>query len=268
MYKISHDPKSVILNQIGQVQQAVFLTSLQLCGGTGMILQEYNCEQAKVAVDNIGPSSTVRSSVSPYEANVADKTFDEHLRKFISEASPLADDEERERRETTLESLTQIWKAWVYETCIAKGKPEEIARAAGGTVLTSGSFKLGVEGRGTDIDAICVAPMYITRDDFFGSMAEKLQAHPKVSNFNGIATARVPVLTFYFDGIDIDFLLAVLNVPSVPHDLNVDDDKYLVGVDEATQITLNGPRCTNLQIKLMQAADNYDAFLVCLRCVR
>jgi poly(A) polymerase len=61
----------------------------------------------------------------------------------------------------------------------------------------------------------------------------------------------VPILTFHFDEVDIDFLLAVLNLPSVPNDLNVDDDKYLVGVDEATQITLNGPRCTNLQVQVV-----------------
>jgi poly(A) polymerase len=122
-------------------------------------MQELNCDQAKEYVDNIGPCQWIRASVSPYEENAQDKQLDESLQDFIKEASPLADDEERERREMTLESLTQIWKAWVYETCIAKGKPPEIARAAGGTVLTSGSFKLGVEARGTDIDAICVAPM-------------------------------------------------------------------------------------------------------------
>lgn len=42
------------------------------------------------------------------------------------------------------------------QVCLQKGVPEDIAADAGGQILVSGSYRLGVNEPGADIDTICV----------------------------------------------------------------------------------------------------------------
>lgn len=69
-----------------------------------------------------------------------------------------------------LSSLAAIFEDWVRSVCLSKGLSPEAAAAAGGALFTSGSYRLGVNERGMDIDTICVAPRSVTREDFFFSL--------------------------------------------------------------------------------------------------
>jgi poly(A) polymerase len=138
---------------------------------------------------------------------------------------------------------------------------------------------------GADIDTILVAPNMCTRQDFFGavleeredgtvvrdpeSLAERIRAHPDVTNFVPVEGAMIPLLTFDWEGVNIDLLFARLNSASVPASLDIDNDVVLDGVDSATEKSLNGPRVTNLIAALVSGTpERYNNFLTVVRCVR
>ena len=142
------------------------------------------------------------------------------------------------------------------------------------------------------VDTIAVAPNFCTREDFFGSgytppnkiddddedatpqrdpnsLAERIRNHPDVSNFVPIENTAVPILTFDWEGINIDLLFARLSTPSVPRNFDIDNDLVLSGVDSATEKSLNGPRVTNLIAALMSGTtERYQTFLSVVRLVR
>lgn len=47
---------------------------------------------------------------------------------------------------------------WVIDSALEAGMSEEAAKAAGGKIYTSGSYRLRIHEPNSDIDAICVAP--------------------------------------------------------------------------------------------------------------
>ncbi|KAL0589657.1 hypothetical protein ABG067_002206 [Albugo candida] len=187
------------------------------------------------------------------------------LKDFMSKHFPTENGVNITRRSLILAELRTIFRDWVKQVCIKKGVPEEIAADAGGLILVSGSYRLGVNEPGADIDTICVAPQQITREDFFTSLKKIFMQHSKVTNLNAIEGAVVPLLTFDYEEINIDLQIAILPRNTIPEDLNILNDQILVGVDAATEKSLNGPRVTELMIKL---TPNRDSFISVLRIVR
>ncbi len=161
---------------------------------------------------------------------------------------------------------------------------------AGGQLYTSGSYRLGIHEPGADIDTILVAPSVCTREDFFGSgyippdydgesdltnvrdpnsLAERIKSHPDVTNFVPVEGAVVPILTFDWEGVNIDLLFARLNTSSIPRNFDINDDAVLDGVDSATEKSLNGPRTTNLIAAMVSGTpERYEVFKKVVRCVR
>ena len=214
------------------------------------------------------PQRTLRPANNPI--SMAPPTADElvcseKLERYMAAASPQESSEEQNKRQQILYKITNLFRDWVKSECLAKGFAPEVAERAGGLVLTSGSYRLGLNEKGMDIDTICVAPQMVTREDFFNSLKVILEDHDSVENLVSADTAAVPIITFDFDGINIDLLFAQLPLDAVPEDMDVNDDAILRGVDPATEKSLNGPRVTNLVEKLVP---NFDSFRGLLRCVR
>jgi poly(A) polymerase len=176
-------------------------------------------------------------------------------------------------------------REWIKSVCKKRGLSKEVVESAGGQLFTSGSYRLGVHEPGADIDTILVVPNVCTKADFFGtlpaddangeqhhdpdSLAERIKRHPDVTNFVPVEGAAVPLLTFDWEGINIDLLFARLNTASVPADFDIDNDAVLDGVDSATEKSLNGPRVTNLIAALVSGTkERYQTFLTVVRCVR
>ncbi|KAE8998783.1 hypothetical protein PF010_g17195 [Phytophthora fragariae] len=187
------------------------------------------------------------------------------LQSFMDAHFPTESDANITRRSLILAELRSIFRLWVKRVCMDKGVPEDMAADAGGQILVSGSYRLGVNEPGADIDTICVAPRHVTREDFFSSLKDIFLQHPKVSNLVAIEGAIVPILTFDYEEINIDLQIAILPRNSIPENLNILDDHVLVGVDPATEKSLNGPRVTELMIKL---TPNRESFISVLRIVR
>lgn len=197
-----------------------------------------------------------------------DLQIDATLSDYMDIHMKLETDEEMERRSMVLIKVGKIFKGWVVEvgTKVLK-MPEEDVKAAGGELFVSGSHKLGVREPGADIDTICVAPNFCTREHFFSTLKDQFMNHPDVTEFSAAETARVPIMSFDFEGVSIDLLFARLADNIVPAKLDILDDKILSGIDEATEKSLNGPRVT-LMIYELVGKEMYPKFLIVLRCIR
>jgi poly(A) polymerase len=209
--------------------------------------------------------------------------FNATLLVYCSDHIPQETKEGIQLRERVLNRMGALCREWIKSVCLEKGLPIEVADSAGGQLFTSGSYRLGVHEPGADIDTILVAPSVCRRVDFFGtanvteenpqrdpsSLAERIKAHPDVTNFVPVEGAAVPLLTFDWEGINIDLLFARLSSNAVPSDFDVDNDAVLDGVDSATEKSLNGPRVTNLIASFVSGTpERYQSFLTVVRCVR
>ncbi|KAF0699908.1 Aste57867_9548 [Aphanomyces stellatus] len=194
-----------------------------------------------------------------------DLELSQKLLAYMEKHFPTETEKNIQRRTIILGELRSIFRAWVKDVCIQRGVLEEIANEAGGIILVSGSYRLGVNEPGADIDTICVAPKFVTREDFFSSLKDILLKNSKVTNLVSIEGATVPIMTFDYQEINIDLQIAILDRSSIPDDINVLDDNILAGVDTPTEKSLNGPRVTELMIKL---TPNRSSFIAVLRIVR
>jgi poly(A) polymerase len=231
----------------------------------------------KVGGRIITPALPVVSAQPPTEMELS---FNASLETFCSDVVPLESTEGIQTRERALNRMGKLAREWIQSVCTKKGFAPDAITLAGGQLFTSGSYRLGVHEPGADIDTILVAPNMCTRDDFFGeimendkrdpdSLAERIRRHPDVTNFVPVEGAAVPILTFDWEGVNIDLLFARLNSASVPASLDIDNDAILDGVDGATEKSLNGPRVTNLIAKLVSGTpERYQTFLTVVRCVR
>jgi poly(A) polymerase len=233
---------------------------------------------AKVGGRVFTPALPVVDGSAP---NALELSFQKTLDAFCREHVPLEAVEGIQRRERVLNRMGALCRDWVRAVCIQTGMPLDVVDGAGGQLFTSGSYRLGVHEPGADIDTILVAPNMCRRTDFFGtvsedgnirdpnSLAERIRKHPDVTNFVPVEGAAVPILTFDWEGVNIDLLFARLNSSAVPPDFDIDNDTVLDGADSATEKSLNGPRVTNLLASLVSGTpERYQTFLAVVRCVR
>lgn len=225
------------------------------------------------------------STPTPVEAS-----FQTILKEYTDKNIQLESEMGIREREKVLDRMGQVCRQWIRNTSIKLQLPKDAIENAGGQLYTSGSYRLGVHEPGADIDTILVAPNFCTREDFFGngytppdydgesdlsnvrapdSLAEMIRNQPQVTNFVPVEKTAVPILTFDWEGINIDLLFARLGSASVPKHFDIDNDRALDGVDTATEKSLNGPRVTNLIAALVRGTDErYQMFLDVVRCVR
>ena len=79
------------------------------------------------------------------------------LQKFMEDAGLYKSGEESLKKQKVLGRLDQIEKAWVKKVIEAKGYNDEIVEEANVVIFTFGSYWLGVNGPGADIDTLCVS---------------------------------------------------------------------------------------------------------------
>lgn len=214
----------------------------------------------------ITPAYPIVSDAFPKAEDLAN---DKRLESYMSREIPLESELELKKRERVLTGLRNMVLDWIVQIARKKGYSPDIQRAAGGKLYTSGSYRLGVHEPGADIDTICVTPSICEREDFFGELKETLLAHKDVTNLNSVETAKVPIITFDWEEVNIDLLFARLQQISVPDSIDIDNDQILTNVNVATEKSLNGPRVTNLIAKLVSGTpERYQGFLKVVRCVR
>ncbi|KAI8910236.1 Poly(A) polymerase central domain-containing protein [Gorgonomyces haynaldii] len=187
------------------------------------------------------------------------------LVETLKEYGQYETEEEQRSREIVLTKLDMIFKEFVRNYSIKNGLPESLADEVGGKIYTFGSYRLGVHGKSSDIDTLCVAPKHVKREDFFTHMYEILKAREEVTEITAVADAYVPVIKMDFSGISIDLVFAQMGLSTVPESLDLSDDNLLKNLDERCVRSLNGSRVTDAILKLVP---NVESFRIALRCIK
>ncbi|KAM6459618.1 poly(A) polymerase gamma [Liasis olivaceus] len=191
-----------------------------------------------------------------------------YTQKLIEALKPFGVFEEEEElncRLAVLSKLNNLVKEWVAEVAENKNLPSSASSRAGGKIFTFGSYRLGVQTKGADIDALCVAPRHVERSDFFQSFFEKLKLQDGIRNLRAVEDAYVPVIKFEFDSIEIDLVFARLPLPSILDSLDLRDDACLRSLDIRCIRSLNGCRVTD---EILHLVPNKENFRLTLRAIK
>ncbi|XP_052290798.1 nuclear poly(A) polymerase 4-like isoform X4 [Citrus sinensis] len=196
----------------------------------------------------------------------ADRQRNIELEKFLIDSSLYPSKEEDAEREKVTEYLDLIVKAWVKQLTCLRGYTDQMVEDANAVILTFGSYRLGAHGPGADIDALCVGPSYVSREeDFFIILHDILAEMEEVSELQPIPDAHVPVMKFKFQGISIDLLYASISLLVVPEDIDISQMSVLNNVDEQTVRSLNGCRVAD---QILKHVPNVEHFRMTLRCLK
>ena len=106
-----------------------------------------------------------------------------------------------------VEKLIRTWEGRLVSSKDLKSESEKYCK-----LVCIGSHKLGVHLKGGDIDLLCIAPSWISRQDFNVNLVELLQADESVSQLRPVPHARVPVIKFALGWVDFDLQFARLEV--------------------------------------------------------
>ncbi len=99
----------------------------------------------------------------------------EIIRILRDEYNQYESEEDSRNREKILAKLNEIVIDWIKEVGEKVGKTKEFIEQSSGKIFTFGSYRFGVHSKSTDIDALCVAPRHVDRENhFFGMLAGKL----------------------------------------------------------------------------------------------
>ncbi|XP_074588991.1 nuclear poly(A) polymerase 4-like isoform X2 [Curcuma longa] len=208
----------------------------------------------------------ITKPISPAGPTEADLKRTAELEKLLVEAELYESKEESTKREEVLEELDKIVKNWVKQLTLQRGYSDQMVEEANAVIFTFGSYRLGVNGPGADVDTLCVGPSYVNREeDFFIILHDQLFEMEEVSELHPVPDAHVPVLKFKFLGISIDLLYASISQLVVPQDLDISHGSVLYNVDEATVRSLNGCRVADQILRLVPNVANFRATLRCLK---
>lgn len=205
------------------------------------------------------------SAISLADPKTSDLERSRELEEYLREAGMFESDIELNHRFEVLRKLNNLVKQWIKEVSLRKNMPEQIAETVGGTICTFGSYRLGVAGRGADIDALCVAPRHIDRSDYFNSFYDLLKEQSEVTEMRAVEEAFVPVIKMKYEGIEIDMLFARLALKDVPDDVDLRDDSVLKNLDEKCVRSLNGCRVTDEILRQVPKCEN---FRLALRAIK
>ncbi|KAL5850519.1 hypothetical protein ACOSQ4_008532 [Xanthoceras sorbifolium] len=208
----------------------------------------------------------ITKPISVAEPTDADIQRNLELQKFLVASGLFASEEEDAKRKEVIRQLDQIVKAWVKQLTLQRGYTDQMVEDANTVIFTFGSYRLGVHGPGADVDALCVGPSYVNREeDFFIVLHDILAEMEEVTELQPIPDAHVPVMKFKFQGISIDLLYASISLLVVPEDIDISDMSVLYNVDEQTVRSLNGCRVADQILKHVPDVEHFRTTLRCLK---
>ena len=132
-------------------------------------------------------------------------------------------------------------------------------------MYTFGSYRLGVNSPGADIDILFVGPAELHVPDFIRRATKTLSKSEKVTELVSVDGATVPIIKFRYDGVDIDLAYAFVRYDVLPDDLNILSDRILRGCDDAVCRTLNGSRVTDTLFHMVR---HVEAFQTAARFIK
>lgn len=185
-----------------------------------------------------------------------------HENQFIFETS-----EEKALRHKVIQNLHELLVDWSSNIGKTKNLSPDTYQNGGNIQLhIFGSTKLGVNTVDADIDLLCLAPNFITKNDFFLIFCNLLGELPNITMVTSIPDAYTPVIKFNMDNIAIDMIFVSLSKYSVvPSHIDLLDDSILDELDEQSVRSLNGVRVAEYITRLMP---NFSTFCMALRAIK
>ncbi|KAG5326894.1 PAPOA polymerase, partial [Acromyrmex heyeri] len=205
------------------------------------------------------------SAISVAEPKPMDISRTNELKEALKPYNVFESEEELNHRMEILSKLNALVKQWIRDTSIARNMPPNVAEQVGGKIYTFGSYRLGVHHKGADIDALCVVPRHIYRQDYFTSFFDLLKMQEEVTDLRAVEEAFVPVIKMNFDGIEIDMLFAKLTLKEIPDSMDLRDDMLLKNLDQKCVRSLNGCRVTD---EILRLVPNIENFRLALRAIK
>lgn len=186
----------------------------------------------------------------------------DELRSFMINTGVNDTKEGNSQRQQVLKSLNKILCDWAISVGTAKNLPaDEIDNGGGIQLLLFGSTKLEVNSVDSDIDTLCVAPSFITREEFFTLFCEHLSKINEVEALLSIPDAYTPVLKFVFESHSVDMVFASLQLKKLPLPIDLLDLNCLHGLDEQSVRSLNGVRVAEWICKIVPNLFSYQTAL-------
>uniref|UniRef100_A0A5K3FGS5 polynucleotide adenylyltransferase n=2 Tax=Mesocestoides corti TaxID=53468 RepID=A0A5K3FGS5_MESCO len=189
------------------------------------------------------------------------------LEEALAQMNIFETQEEIHQRREALIKLQEISNRWIYKKALEQNLPEHNALSTTGKIFTFGSYRLGVNFRGADIDALLVVPRFITREEFFSDFQALLSEEDSVEDLHAVPDAFVPVLKLKFMGVEIDLLFAQIDMMSVRSDFNLSEnsEQLLRNMDERDVRSVNGVRVTEDMLNLVYPKDVFKTALKVIR---
>merc|ERR1740128_1626133 len=190
---------------------------------------------------------------------------DEGLRKVLDQNGCFETQEGMSARAEIEKSLDILVKQWIRSAGLEKGLNYTVVESNQGMVLTYGSCKLEAADKEADMDLICIAPSFVTRDDFFNGMYNKLRKHDSVDELRRLPDVFVPVIKFKFKQTEIDFTFARLNRTVPEKEESLLEEQYTENLDDRCLRSLNGYRAT---CEILSLVPDIRVFQLSLRAIK
>ncbi|PAA66037.1 hypothetical protein BOX15_Mlig006121g1 [Macrostomum lignano] len=189
------------------------------------------------------------------------------LEEMMKRMNVFESQEGMEQRSTALINLQALACDWIREVAAQKSCPTQALDGIGGKIFAFGSYRLGVNTRGADVDAVLVSTRFIERHEFFDKFFDRLREHPRCGAAHAVSDAFVPVIKMTFMGVDIDLLFAKLDMATIPDniDLRENTETLLRNLDERCVRSINGCRVTD---EILHQVPNPENFRVALKVIR
>ncbi|KAL7538730.1 hypothetical protein ACHAXR_008763 [Thalassiosira sp. AJA248-18] len=202
-----------------------------------------------------------------------------------------------EKRRRVMKDLDSMLCAWSESLLPGSSSYAEnitspnLDKTAAPSLLSFGSYRLGVHTPDADVDCLVLAPPHVTREDFFGSWVDVLRGEDRVTELHPVASAYTPVIKFEMDAIKIDLIFARVNNSKwiteqrmkMAQLVNASteegkqeeiiemsvDDTVLIGLDETSVRSVNGVRVGQFLLDTLDGkTTRVDNFRLTLRAVK
>lgn len=174
--------------------------------------------------------------------------------------------EEEIKRNLVIQKLNKIVQYWITKIAWQRKLPENVIKDASASILTYGSYGLGVHNSESDIDALCVGPQFASMaEDFFIVLYNILKGMPEVFEIHCVKDSKVPLMRFKFEGFPVDLPYAQLQVISVPENVDLLNSMFLARIDETSGKSLSGVRVNQQILQLIPNLENFQSLLRCAK---
>jgi len=194
-----------------------------------------------------------------------DARHTQELEAYLQSVNLFETEAGREKREEVLGTVQQVVREWSLNAAIAQGLTDGSSDEYAAKILTFGSFRLGVNNPGADIDTLCLAPNHLNRTHFFTQLYEILRKDSRVTQLTAVPDAYAPVMKFEFNGVELDLLFCQLPQSTISPKFSIFDSSNLRNMDQKSVRSLNGARVTDMILELVP---NVDTFRTTLRAIR